>query len=43
LFGGLTKENYPVYDVNNLLNTHDTFDFSQFEELPQKLKDFTVP
>jgi len=29
----ISNESYPVYDVDNLLNTNDAFDYGQFREL----------
>ena len=29
----ISNESYPVYDVDNLLNTNDAFDYGQFRQL----------
>lgn len=33
LFENLNNETYPVYDRDNLLNTNDNFDYSDFTKL----------
>jgi hypothetical protein len=39
MFQGLTREHYPVYQKDSLLNTNDAFDFGAFELLADRLRE----